>query len=159
MAERLAGGLIGLVFGFVIVWSGMISPEVIRGALLFEDAYLFLFFGSAVGTAAVGLALVRRRSPRALLTGARVHWTRERVERRHIVGSLLFGIGWGVTNVCPAPIAAQVGQGIAWSLPLLTGVVGGVALHLRRHRTETEPAAEPRFTRDPAPSPSPAPVG
>jgi uncharacterized membrane protein YedE/YeeE len=142
MAERVAGALIGLVFGFVVVWSGMISPNVIRGALLFENSYLFLFFAAAVGTAALGLALVRRRSPRALLTGAPVRWTRDHVERRHVAGALLFGTGWGIANVCPAPIAAQLGQGMAWALPVATGVVIGVALHLRRNRTETEPAAD-----------------
>lgn len=160
MAAKLAGAAIGLIFGFVIVWSGMTSPNVIRGALLFEESYLFLFFASAVATAAIGLALVRRRSPRALLTGAPVRWARETVERRHVGGALMFGVGWGVADVCPAPVATQVGQGIAWSLLVLAGVVIGVGLHLRRGRAETEPAAdeqvepsvEPRFARPEVPA-------
>ena len=57
-APRRAG--VGLVFGVVLSWSGMTSPDVIRSALLFEDSYLFLFFASAVATAAIGLALLRR---------------------------------------------------------------------------------------------------
>ena len=47
----LAGAAIGIVFGIVISWSGMASPEIIRHALLFEQAYLFLMFASAVATA------------------------------------------------------------------------------------------------------------
>jgi uncharacterized membrane protein YedE/YeeE len=147
-AQRIVGATLGIVFGFVLVWSGMISPDVIRGALLFEDSYLYFFMGSAVGTAALGLALVRRLRPRAVLTGGRVQWSSEPVERRHLTGALMFGIGWGITAVCPGPLAAQLGQGIAWSLPVLAGVVVGVRLHQRQGRAETEPAAE-RFGRQP----------
>jgi uncharacterized protein len=142
MATRAAGAVVGLIFGFTIVWSGMTSPNVIRGALLFEQSYLFLFFASAVATAAIGLAIVRRANIRAVLTGTPVKWARESVERRHIWGAFLFGIGWGVANVCPGPVATQVGQGIAWSLVTLAGVVIGVGLFLRQGRAETEPAAE-----------------
>lgn len=143
MRRRVAGGAVGLVFGFTLVWSGMVSPEVIRSALLFEESYLFLFFGSAVGTAALGLAIVRRARMRALLTGAPVAWARETLDRRHVAGGALFGLGWGVTAVCPGPIAAQVGQGVGWSLLVLAGVLGGVALFQRQGRPETEPPAEP----------------
>src|SRR6185295_3230844 len=46
VAARAAGLGIGLVFGIVLSWSGMSSPNVIRSALLLEDSYLFLFFAS-----------------------------------------------------------------------------------------------------------------
>ena len=152
--SRLAGLAIGLVFGVVISWSGMTSPDVIRGALLFESSYLFLFFASAVFTAAVGLALLRRARPRAPMTGARVTWTRERIERRHIEGAVVFGLGWGIADACPAPIFTQVGQGIAWGLFTLAGAAIGVYLYLRRSAVETEPAC------DPAPAPAqPRPAG
>jgi uncharacterized membrane protein YedE/YeeE len=131
---RLAGLGVGLVFGIVLSWSGMTSPEVIRSALLFEDSYLFLFFASAVATAAIGLQLLRR--------GRRVSWRTERPERRHIVGSLVFGVGWGVSDACPGPIATQIGQGIGWGLWTLAGVVIGVYLFLRRSE-DSEPATDP----------------
>jgi hypothetical protein len=63
--ERLAGALIGVVFGVTLCWSGMSNPDVIRQALLFEKAYLFLFFAAAVLVAAVGIRLVRRFQGRA----------------------------------------------------------------------------------------------
>ena len=47
----------------------MSSPEVLREALLLENAYLYLFFASAVATATLGLWLLRRARARALLTG------------------------------------------------------------------------------------------
>jgi uncharacterized membrane protein YedE/YeeE len=141
-ARRVAGAAIGVVFGFVLCWSGMVSPDVIRGALLLEQSYLFLFFASAVLVSAVGVELLRRRHARALLTGAPVAWPRERPERRHIAGSAIFGIGWGVANACPGPVAAQIGQGMLWALPLLAGILIGVRLFVRS-ADETEPAVEP----------------
>ena len=110
------------------------SPDVIRSALLFEDSYLYLFFASAVATAAIGLRLLRR--------SGRVAWTPVQPARRHVTGALMFGIGWGVSDACPGPIATQIGQGIAWALPTLAGVVLGVYLFQRRG-AETEPASEP----------------
>jgi uncharacterized membrane protein YedE/YeeE len=132
---RLAGLLVGLVFGVTLSWTGMSDPDVIRGALLFEEAYLFLFFASAVLVATAGVHLLRRGRARALLTGERVDWQREAPQRRHVVGSVLFGGGWALADACPGPIATQVGQGIGWSLFTIAGVVAGIWLFLRRQPT------------------------
>jgi uncharacterized protein len=134
MRSRPLALAVGVVFGVVLSWSGMTSPDVIRGALLFEDSYLFLFFGSAVATASIGVLLLRR--------AGRVTWTPERIERRHVTGSLIFGVGWGVADACPGPIMTQIGQGIAWGVPLLAGVLLGVYAFVRRSE-ETEPARDP----------------
>ena len=142
MKSLAAGAAIGIVFGIVLSWSGMASPEIIRQALLFEQAYLFLMFASAVATASLGLALLRRRERSALLTGGRLTYGRDAVQRRHLTGSLLFGIGWGVADACPGPIAAQIGQGIPWAVFTLAGAGFGVWLFLRRGARETEPACD-----------------
>jgi uncharacterized protein len=127
---RLAGLLVGLVFGVVLSWSGMSDPDVIRGALLFEESYLFLFFASAVLVATVGIRLLRGR--RSLLTRERIDWRSTPVQPRHIAGSVLFGTGWALADACPGPIATQLGQGIVWSLFTLAGVVVGIWVFLRR---------------------------
>jgi uncharacterized membrane protein YedE/YeeE len=142
MAKVLAGAMIGIVFGVVLSWSGMASPEILRHALLFEQSYLYLMFASAVATAAAGLALLRRRERRSLFDGETLTYGRERVERRHVVGSLLFGIGWGVADACPGPIAAQLGQGVGWAVFTAAGTAFGVWLFLRRSAVETEPASD-----------------
>jgi uncharacterized membrane protein YedE/YeeE len=143
MRARVSGLVIGIVFGVVLCWSGMSSPVIIRKALLFEQSYLFLFFASAVATAAIGQALLKRVMRQALLVNAPLAWSTERPQRRHIVGSVVFGLGWGVADACPGPIATQVGQGIWWAVITLAGVVIGVRLFLRRSQVgETEPASE-----------------
>ena len=97
-------------------------------------------FAAAVGTATAGLQILRRVRSRAVLTGAPIHWTTETPGRRHVFGSLIFGLGWGVAAACPGPIAAQIGQGIPWALFTLAGTAAGVLVFLRWSATETEPA-------------------
>ncbi len=131
MGTRLAGGLVGVVFGVTLSWTGMSSPEVLREALLLDNAYLYFFFASAVATSTLGLLLLRRARVRAVLTGEPVAWKPEAPRRRHVVGSLIFGIGWAVADACPGPIATQVGQGVLWSLFTITGVVAGIVVAQR----------------------------
>lgn len=144
MRRRIAGAAIGLTFGLTLCWSGMSNPVVIRQALLFQKSYLFLFMFSAIATATLGLAILRLRERRALLMDSPLTWAPERPARRHVVGSLIFGVGWGVADACPGPIATQVGQGVAWALFTLAGAAGGVYLFRRRTRIETEPAVDKR---------------
>ena len=101
MARRLTGFGVGVVFGVALSWTGMSSPEVIREALLFQDSYLYLMFAAAVATAAIGIRLLRAQRIRALLTGEPVSWSVTRPEPRHILGSLLFGVGWAISGACP----------------------------------------------------------
>ncbi len=130
--KRLAALAVGFVFGLVLSWSGMTDPDVLRDGLLFKDFYLFGFFLSALATAFIGLRVLKVLQARALLTGEPVAWTAVAPERRHVVGSLLFGAGWAISDACPGPIAAQLGQGVFWSLATAAGLVLGVWLFLQR---------------------------
>lgn len=153
MSTRIAGALIGVVFGVVLSWSGMTSPEIIREGLLFQSSYLFLFFFGAVTTAFIGLRILKVKAPPAVLTGETVRWETIKPERRHVAGSLLFGIGWGVSGACPGPIATQLGQGIVWGLPTTAGLVLGIVLFRRMQARSTVGAR-----RTPAASVIPSPV-
>ena len=130
--KALAAGVVGAVFGATLSWTGMSSPVVLRQGLLFQRAYLFLFFAAAVLTAFVGLRLLRAVCARALLTGEPVAWQDVRPERRHIVGAVIFGVGWAVADACPGPIATQLAQGVPWSLCTLAGLLAGLRLALAR---------------------------
>jgi uncharacterized membrane protein YedE/YeeE len=156
MATRFAGLGVGLVFGVTLAWSGLSSPEVIRDALLFNDSYLYFLFASAVLVAAVGVELLRRAERRALLVDAQITCEPERPARRHLAGAAIFGLGWGIADACPGPIANQVGQGIGWGLFTFAGVVIGVYLFLRRDQPETEPATDAPVTRETRLRPTPA---
>ena len=150
MSARFTGGVVGAVFGVALSWTGMSSPEVIRQALLLEDSYLFLMFGSAVVTAFVGLRLLRALRARAPLSGEQVSWTNSKPERRNVAGGLMFGTGWALSGACPGPVATQLGQGVAWSLFTIAGIVTGIVLCKRRQAAEGKPRTRAAASAAPA---------
>jgi uncharacterized protein len=122
----------GAVFGFAISWAQFTDPDRLREMLLLEDPYLYLMMATAVTIGFITARLLRRLRVRALLTGTPVAWTTSRPERRHVVGAAIFGVGWAVTDSCPAPIAGQLAQGVLWSLFTIAGVLVGIAVFLNR---------------------------
>jgi uncharacterized protein len=132
MGVRPAATLFGVAFGFLISWGQFSDPDRIRDMLLLRDPYLYLMMFSAIAIGFAGTALLRRRRARALLTGEPISVERTRPERRHIVGAAIFGLGWAVADSCPAPIAAQLTQGVLWSIFTIAGIFVGVEVFLRR---------------------------
>jgi uncharacterized membrane protein YedE/YeeE len=132
MSVRLAAVLFGAAFGFLISWGQFSDPDRIRDMLLLRDPYLYLMMFSAIAVGFAGTVLLRRRRARALLTGEPISVERTRPERRHFVGAAIFGLGWAIADSCPAPIAAQLTQGVLWSVFTIAGILIGVELYLRR---------------------------
>ena len=131
MRTRLVAAVFGAAFGFLITWGQFSDPDRIREMLLLEDPYLYLMMFSAIVVAGLGLWILRRRGARTLLTGERIVVERSPLQRRHIIGAATFGVGWAIAASCPAPVAAQLAQGVGWSIFTLTGILVGVALYLR----------------------------
>ena len=142
MRVRLAAALFGAGFGFLISWGQFSDPDRIRDMLLLRDPYLYLMMFSAIAVAGAGTWLLRRRRARAVLTGELLSVERTRPERRHIVGAAIFGVGWAIADSCPAPIAAQLTQGVLWSLFTIAGIAIGVVVFLRRQEAAGRRAVE-----------------
>jgi uncharacterized membrane protein YedE/YeeE len=95
----------GLVFGLGLLISGMTEPEKVLGFLDFFgawDATLAFVMAAAVIVAGAGFALARGRS--APLFAAKFSWpSRSDIDAPLVTGSALFGIGWGLSGICPGP--------------------------------------------------------
>ena len=129
MGRRLlATTALGIAFGFWLAWTRMTDFDQIVGALLLRRAYLWLMFATGVGTTVVGLQLLRRTAASTLVGREPVSWPSVPPQRRHVVGSVLFGLGWALAGACPGPIVAQVGMGRLSSLFTLAGLFLGIAL-------------------------------
>jgi uncharacterized protein len=135
MKTKIVGALAGSAFGFVLAWSRVTDPEVIRRMLLLMEADVFLLMGAAVLVAAAGIRLLRAFRFRALVTGERINWVSTPIQSRHMVGSALFGAGWSVACTCPGPVAAMIGQGHLAGLVVAAGLLSGIAIKhgLDRH--------------------------
>jgi uncharacterized protein len=126
MKLRFSALVLGIVTGFVFAWARLTDPNTFRRMLSLDSPRIYLLMGGAVAVAFVGARLLRGRP--ALITGERIDWRPGRPTRAHVIGSLLFGIGWGVTDACPGPTAAQLGGGRTFALAVAAGVIVGVRL-------------------------------
>jgi uncharacterized protein len=144
---------LGLLFGFAISWGQFTDPDRIQQMLLLEDPCLYEMMFGAIVVAFAGLRLLRRLHARAVVTGEPVGWETNRTEPRHIVGAAIFGVGWALADSCPAPIAAQLAQGVPWALFTIAGIFLGIDLYLRRTERVRRPDEAPARRSMPEPAP------
>jgi uncharacterized membrane protein YedE/YeeE len=135
--------VVGLGLGFVFDWARLTDPETFHRMLTLDAAYVYLLMGSAVAVAAPGAWLLRRRGLRAPLTGELVAWNDVPVRREHIVGGVIFGVGWAVSSSCPGPLVAQIGAGRLPAFATLAGACCGIALRTALTRRAARAHAAP----------------
>lgn len=123
VSTLIAAAGAGALFGFGLALSTMIRPEIVLGFLRFEDMGLMLVLGGAMSVAFLAYRFAPRSMQRPLLGG--VFGKHESVmDRATIVGAAIFGIGWGISGVCPGPAIAGLGAG-SWELLY---AVAGIAI-------------------------------
>lgn len=144
MSVKLTGLFAGMAFGSILSWARLTDPVVIRDMLLLREAHAFLLMGSAIAVAAGGLRLLRAAGFRSFVTRESIQWSTARPERRHVVGSLLFGAGWSVAGTCPGPVAAMIGQGKLAGLAVAAGLCAGALVQpaLARRRAPERRGAD-----------------
>lgn len=104
----------GALFGFGLTWSGMNKPEVVLTFLRFEDYGLMLVLGFATSTTMLVYQLAPRLMRKPLLESSfGSHFSGDL--KPTLIGAAIFGVGWGVSGVCPAPAIAGLGMG-SWNL-------------------------------------------
>jgi uncharacterized membrane protein YedE/YeeE len=107
-----ASWLSGLVFGLGLILSGMVNPAKVLGFLDVAgdwDPTLLCVMAGAVAVSAVGFLVARRRTSSYLGAAMQVPTSRD-VDGRLVVGSLLFGMGWGLAGFCPGPALVALGM-------------------------------------------------
>ena len=120
----------GLLFGAGLLLSGMTDPANVLGFLDFFGAWrpqLALVMAAAVCVTAPAFLYVRRSGQNA--RGEPVDLpARQRIDLSLILGAILFGIGWGLSGICPGPgiVLLSTGNGIAFVF--MGAVVAGMVL-------------------------------
>ena len=107
----------GALFGFGLALSTMIKPEVVLDFLRFTDFGLLLVLGGAVTVALLAYQMAPRLLKRALLNENFAQRPTAALKTT-LIGSALFGVGWGICGVCPGPAIAGLGAG-NWPLAIV----------------------------------------
>ena len=126
-----AAALSGLVFGAGLVVSQMSDPRKVLNFLDLLgpwDASLLFVLGSAVPVAAAGCALLLRRRRAPWLAPAFEPPAAPRLDAPLLLGSALFGVGWGLVGYCPGPAIAALGLLNPEALWFVPAMLAGAAL-------------------------------
>lgn len=113
MLKNIIGLLAGLLFGFGLLISGMTDPVKVQGFLDVFGAWdisLALVMGGGLMVAVVGVQLAKRQQTSWI--GSLIEMpTKTTINKKLLIGAMLFGIGWGLVGICPGPGIVMLGTG------------------------------------------------
>ena len=128
--------LIGAVFGGGLYLAGMTNPSKIVNFLDIAgtwDPSLIFVMGGGIPVAAVGFFILKKREKSLFFDEIQVP-THGVIDRPLVIGSVLFGVGWGVSGLCPGPAFASALLEPAIIIPYLMALVLGSLAYDRIQR-------------------------
>ena len=129
--DTLASFIVGLIFGIGLIFAGMTDPSKVIGFLDIAgnwDPSLAFVMGGAILVGFIAFRFASKRTTNFL--GGAMHLpTKNDIDRRLIIGSLLFGAGWGMAGFCPGPAITSLGTGNPKAGIFVLAMVAGMALY------------------------------
>lgn len=129
--KNLFAFIFGSLFAIGLMISGMSNPEKVLGFLdIFGDWDISLMF-VMVGAILVALIPFQKaiRNPRTLF-GEKINLpTNSQIDKNLIIGALLFGVGWGIAGICPAPAITLIGLGYSEAWYFIGSMLLGIYFH------------------------------
>lgn len=122
--------LAGLVFGLGLIVSGMSNPAKVIGFLDITgkwDPSLALVMGGALVVGFFAFRIAGRRTTSLIGIDMKLPQANH-IDRRLVVGSLLFGIGWGIAGFCPGPAIVSLGMGGIKAIIFVAAMLAGMGI-------------------------------
>lgn len=118
--------ILGVAFGFVLTRSEVLSWFRIQEMFHFQSFRMYGIIGSAVVTAAVSLAVLKRLRLKSA-TGEIISVLPKKLGSgiRYAAGGTIFGLGWALTGACPGPLVALIGNGVSVMIAALISALFG----------------------------------
>ena len=137
----LAAFLAGLLFGVGLIVSGMTDPGKVIGFLDLAGSWDPSLAFVMVGAILVGFFafMSAQRRTRTFLGGAMQLPQKRDVDARVIVGSTVFGVGWGVAGFCPGPALVSFGSGQDKAAVFVAAMLLGMLVYTVAERLIHEP--------------------
>ena len=103
---------LGVLFGIALTMAQVVSWYRIQEMFLFQAFHMYGIIGSAIFTAMLGLAILKRFGIHSL-EGPKIVVPSKTMGTgtRYWAGGSMFGLGWGLVGACPGPLAALIGFG------------------------------------------------
>lgn len=136
--HRFVEFLVGLLFGLGLILSGMTDPGKVLGFLdlfgAWDPSLAFVMMG-AIAVGFFAFAIAKKRTTTML--GGALHLPKaSHIDKRLVIGSIVFGIGWGLAGFCPGPALVSMASGQIQALwfvaAMVVGMVAFAALERKR---------------------------
>ena len=120
--------LIGIFFGIILIQSEVSSWYRIQEMFRFQSFHMYGVIGSGIMVAIIGKFLLKKNKIKSS-TGNEIIAGQKKYHHGLIIGGLLFGIGWGLTGVCPGPLYALIGKGLYPLIIIFISALAGTWLY------------------------------
>jgi uncharacterized membrane protein YedE/YeeE len=120
----------GLIFGIGLICAGMTDPSKVIGFLDLAgnwDPSLALVMGGAILVGLFAFRCAKRCATSVLGEEMRLP-TNHSIDKPLVIGSLLFGLGWGLVGFCPGPALTALGSGNGKAAIFVIAMVAGMAI-------------------------------
>ncbi len=147
--QKVTEFMAGLLFGMGLLLSGMSDPGKVLGFLdLFGtwDPSLALVMGGAILVGIFAFALAKKRTTN-FLGGALNLPKANHIDRRLVIGSMVFGAGWGLAGFCPGPGFVSMFSGQPKAAVFVLAMVAGMVLFEAADRFIHQPHARRAMNR------------
>ena len=122
--------LSGLIFGFGLILAGMANPSKVQAFLDLAglwDPTLALVMGGAIAVGFVAFRIAGKRTSSFIGLPMNIPTSRI-IDKRLVIGGLIFGIGWGLVGICPAPAFVLLGTGSIKGIIFLIAMLIGMGI-------------------------------
>ena len=136
----LSAAISGMIFGVGLALAGMLNPAKVAGFLdifgLWDPSLMLVMAGGILVNGAGYFLCVRRGQSlfaqslfsKPLFAGTFSLPESRQIDRKLVIGSVLFGMGWGLAGLCPGPVIASIGLNPAGIFPFLAVMLAGLKL-------------------------------
>lgn len=118
--------LLGIVFGFVLYRSEVLSWFRIQEMFRFQSPRMYEIIASAVLVAAASAAFIKKIGLKTI-SGVPITIPPKTLGHgvRYAVGGTIFGLGWALTGACPGPLFALAGNGVTVIIVAIASALAG----------------------------------
>ena len=121
----------GLLFGLGLILSGMANPAKVLGFLDLAGAWdpsLALVMGGAIAIGSIAFSIAKKRHLSYLGLSMQIPTIRA-IDKRLALGSVVFGIGWGLAGICPGPAIVLLGAGSIKGAIFVSSMLMGMGIY------------------------------
>ena len=121
LKQSLSALIVGIIFGAGLAMAGMLNPAKVQGFLnitgQWDPSLAFVMIGG-IAVTAIGFAVIKKRTQPVFADS--FSWPQlVKLDRPLLIGSALFGVGWGLGGLCPGPALAVLSVAF-WPAALFT---------------------------------------